>query len=284
MNSLKVQEKQNRINFLKIQYAARVCFNDAEMYNCIAWGACIISAFSIFLPNDLNTSVVNGIPFAFDFIAVIFYAMACKSVSWGARFRKYFDANVIDIKPNQFSKDERQSITEKAESIFSTHPKDGVIQIGNTSHNTPPGVKDWYEFSMPLDGIDAQFECQRQNIWWNEKISKLKIPMVLFAGIFVAGTFGFLMHILDCSVLNTILCSSGIILKIIERLCENIKYIQVSQQIDGAKRIIEAKPEIEHIEQLQMLINERRELNVLESNSIHKKVAGKLALLYRKSS
>lgn len=272
------------MKFLKIQYAARRCFNAAENYNYFAWLACIVSAFSIFLPDAWHTFIVNGIPFTFDFVAVIFYALTQKNVYWGAYLRKYFDANVIGINPSQFSKSEEQNILEKAETVFSAHPHDGLIQIRNTGHDVPPGVKNWYEFSTPLNAVEAQFECQKQNIWWDKKMSQRKIPIIVFGGISIIACFGFSMHILNRSILTTLLCSSGIILKLFERLYENIKYIQVSLQIDGSKETIEIKPEEKYVEHLQSLIDERRGINVLELNSVHKKVAAKLSALYSKSS
>ena len=284
MSSQEIQKRQNEMRFLKIQYAARVCFNAAEKYNYFAWFACIVSAFSILLPDTGHTFILNGIPFVFDFVAAIFCVLTQKNVYWGARLRKYFDANVIGINPSQFSKTEEQSVIEKAEAIFSTHPHDGLIQTRNTGHDIPPGVKDWYEFSTPLNAVDAQFECQKQNIWWDKKMSQRKIPRILFVGICIIAAFGFSMHILNRSILTTFLCSSGIILKIFERLYENIKYIQVSLQIDGSKETIEVKPEEKYVEHLQSLIDERRGINVLESNSIHKKVAAKLSALYSKFS
>lgn len=284
MSSQEIQTRQNEMKFLKIQYAARRCFNAAENYNYFAWLACIVSAFSIFLPDAWHTFIVNGIPFIFDFVAAIFCALTQKNVYWAAYLRKYFDANVIGINPGQFSKSEEQNILEKAETVFSAHSHDGLIQIRNTGHDVPPGVKDWYEFSTPLNAVEAQFECQKQNIWWNKKMSQRKIPITIFVGISIIAGFGFSMHILNRSILTTLLCSSGIILKLFERVYENIKYIQVSLQIDGSKETIEIQPEEKYVEHLQSLIDERRGINVLELNSIHKKVAAKLSALYSKSS
>ena len=284
MNSSKIQEAQNEICFLKIQYAARVSYNRAEKYNFLAWFACIVSAFSIFLPSALDESILNGIPFLFDFVAVVFYIKTCNNVKWGACLRKYFDAKVIGINPNQFSKSEEQSIIEKAENLFSQHNSDGWIQIGNTGRDNSPGVKDWYEFTKPLDGVDAQFECQRQNVWWNKKMTSRRIPISIIIGVCISIVFLFVIRVTNRSVLNTLLCSGGIILKICERVCENIKYIRISNQIDGSKKTIEVKPEWEHIEQLQLFIDERRAINVLESNSVHKKIAAKLSALYSKSA
>ena len=191
---------------------------------------------------------------------------------------------MIGINPGQFSKSEEQNILEKAETVFSAYSHDGLIQIRNTGHDVPPGVKDWYEFSTPLNAVEAQFECQKQNIWWNKKMSQRKIPITIFAGISIIAGFGFSMHILNRSILTTLLCSSGIILKLFERVYENTEYIQVSLQIDGSKETIEIQPEEKYVEHLQSLIDERRGINVLELNSIHKKVAAKLSALYSKSS
>ena len=74
ISSQEIQTRQNEMKFLKIQYAARRCFNAAENYNYFAWLACIVSAFSIFLPDAWHTFIVNGIPFIVDFVAVIFQA------------------------------------------------------------------------------------------------------------------------------------------------------------------------------------------------------------------
>lgn len=284
MSSQKIQKLQNETRFLKIQYAARRCFNMAENYNYFAWLACIVSAFSIFLPDTWHTFIINGIPFIFDFVATIFCKMTQRNVYWGAYLRKYFDANVIGINASQFSKSEEQNILEKAESVFSAHPHEGLIQIKNTGHDVPPEVKDWYEFSTPLNAVEAQFECQKQNIWWNKKMSQRKIPIIIFVGISIIVGFGFFMHMLNRSIFTTLLCSGGIILKLFERLYESIKYIQVSLKIDGSKETIEIKPEEKYVEHLQSLIDERRGINVLELNFIHKKVATKLSELYSKSS
>ena len=111
-------------------------------------------------------------------------------------------------------------------------------------------------------------------------MSQRKIPVIIFVGICIIIAFGFSMHILDRSIFTTFLCSSGLLLKVLERLYENIKYIQVSLQIDGSKETIEIKPEERYVEHLQSLIDKRREINVLELNSIHKRVAAKLSALY----
>lgn len=219
------------------------------------------------IPHELDRSALQRVIQILKYHRDVFYA-------------KIEDGN--EIKP--ISAIINVVIFEKAESIFSAHLHDGLIQTRNTGHDVPPGVKDWYEFATPLNAVDAQFECQKQNIWWDKKMSHRKIPIIIFVGICIIVAFGFSMHILNRSIFTTLLCSSGIILKIFERLYENVKYIQVSLQIDGSKETIEIKPEEKYVEHLQSLIDERRKINVLELNSVHKKVAAKLSSLYNKSS
>ena len=96
-----------------------------------------------------------------------------------------------------------------------------------------------------------------------------------FVGIFSSGLIaGISMMIFGISLLPIFY----------EKAKLNIKYIQISLQIDGSKETIEIQPEEKYVEHLQSLIDERRGINVLELNSIHKKVAAKLSALYSKSS
>ena len=53
MNSNDIQSRQNEKKLLKIQYAARVCYNDAEKMNRFAWLFFLLAAFSVFIPDTL---------------------------------------------------------------------------------------------------------------------------------------------------------------------------------------------------------------------------------------
>ena len=282
MKSNEIYSRQNQDKFLKIQYAARVNYNSAENFNKYAWLLCLISAFSIFLPRTWHEYILNGIPFAADLVAMVCSLIASDKVKWGATFRKYFDAYVLDISTDQFSETDVREILEKSEKIFLKSPEIGRIQISNAGHDSPPGVKDWYEFSELLDGIEAQFECQRQNIWWNKKMSKLRIFATACLGVTVVFTFMLLIYATSNSMLSILLCCGGIIGKIIERLIENIQYFHVSELIIGSQRTVEVHPTKESIEQLQCFIDERRAINVLESNYFHQKIAAKLSDIYKR--
>lgn len=280
MNSNEIQERQNEKTSLKVQYAARVCFNSAEKYNYFAWIACLVSAFSVFLPTSWSVYLINGIPGIADIFAFAFSLITSYQINWASKLRKYFDSYVLNIQLNQFSEAELREIREKTEKIYLRNPINAAIQIANTGNDSPPGVRNWYVFSKFYDGINAQFECQRQNTWWNTKMITARIFTTIFLLIFVGSIFLFLL--LNNSILNILLCSAGILIKICERIIENRKYFRVSRLIEGSQQTIEVHPTAEGIEKLQNLIDERRSINVLELGWFHNKLANKFSKLYEK--
>lgn len=278
MNSDIIQERQNEDKCLRIQYAARVCFNSAEKNNNLAWGACLISAFSIFLPNNWPIYIISGIPFVADIFAAIFSVVASNQVKFASKLRKYFDSYVLNIRVNQFSETELRELRERTEKICLRNPSEASVQITNSGKDSPPGVREWYVFSRFYDGIDAQFECQRQNAWWNSKMQQMRIAIT--CGSTLIMFFIFLILAMKNSTLKVLLCSAGIILKFVERLVENYRYLRVSRLIDGSLQTIEVHPTEEGIVQLQAFIDQRRSINVLEFGHLHKKLASKLSKLY----
>ena len=99
--------------------------------------------------------------------------------------------------------------------------------------------------------------------------------------LFVVGSI-FIALSLSNNMLNILLCSAGILIKICERVIENWRYLCISRQIDGSQQTIEVHPTKEGIEKLQNLIDERRSINVLELGWFHNKLANKFSKLYEK--
>ena len=102
----------------------------------------------------------------------------------------------------------------------------------------------------------------------------------LFKGIIMLLLFA-LFVLLKFDVFKLIACFAGVIIKIIERLIENYKYFKISSEIDGAAKVIEINPSKEQLDELQRMINQRREYIVLEMNFYHKKIASELSKRYR---
>lgn len=282
MNSDEIQKKQNEDKYLKVQYAARVCYNSAETCNHLAWIACLVSAFSIFFPDSWPIYIVNGIPFIADIFAVILMYITSHQVKWASKFRRYFDSYVLNINSSQFKETDRREIQERVEKICLKNPKDATIQMSNTGRDSPPGVRNWYEFTKFYDGVDSQIECQRQNTWWNKKMFRKRFLVTVCASILIIVVF--LLFTINNNIVTVILCSTGLIIKTAERLLENVKYIRISNLIEGAQLAVEAHPTKESVERLQELIDERRSINVLELNLFHRKYANILSNIYEKST
>lgn len=280
MNSNIIQERQNDEALLKVQYAARVSFNSAEKFNHFAWIACIVSAFSVFLPSSWPMYIINGIPCVADIFAFLFSIITSRKVDQASTLRKYFDSYVLDIQLNQFSESELRKIREQTEKIYLKSPVNAAVQMSNAGSDSPPGVRNWYTFSEFYDGLDAQFECQRQNTWWNSKMVMVRTIATVVL-LFAVGSI-FITLLLSNNTLNILLCSAGILIKICERVIENWRYLCISRQIDGSQQTIEVHPTKEGIEKLQSLIDERRAINVLELGWFHNKLANKLSKLYER--
>ena len=278
MNSCDIAEKQNEPFMLKVQYAARYCYNLAEKQNYFVWLLCLISAFSIFLPDELPGYLSLVVSFSADIIAWTLMILVNKNVQKAADLRKYFDTYSIGINANTYSEAEERRIAEIARKTYSKNPEIAELQMGNTGNDNPPGVHDWYMFSKQYDGLEAKFECQRQNTWWDKELFPIKYAVTLIVlGII---TVIFIILAVQNEFIKTLLCSAGLLIKLIERVVDSRKYRVLSIKIDGAQQTLEAHLTIEGIEQLQTLIDERRATNILGINFLHKKFANRLTKKY----
>ena len=278
MSSYDIAKRQNEPFALKTQYAARYCYNLAESLNYFAWLFCLISAFSIFLPNGLPWYLSFAIPFVADVIAWVLMVLVNGNVKKAANLRKYFDAYSIDIGIDQYSESEKRQLAQIAEKCYSKNTQNAKFQMNNSATCTPPGVHDWYMFSKQYNDLEAKFECQRQNIWWDKELFRIKYAATYFLFVIVVTTF--IILALRSGFVKALLCSAGLIIKLVERMIDNRKYRELSIKIDGAQQAIETHFTIEGIEQLQRLIDERRAVNVLGINLLHKKWAYKLTKKY----
>lgn len=85
------------------------------------------------------------------------------------------------------------------------------------------------------------------------------------------------------NILRILLCS-GILLKIVERVCTNIKYYIISLQIDAVEKVVSSSKTEPNLLHLQSLIEQRRALPKLKSNFLHRYLANKLSEEYRNIS
>ena len=238
----------------------------------------------IFVPDNTIKIISIGIPILLDIFALISNFIFTNKLQSAANLRNYFDAKVLMINEDEYTQLEKQKIRELALHTCQKNQSDAISSLHNTGRDIPPGVRNWYEFKRDIDGIDAQYECQSQNIWWNKKMIQKRIICLSMVGVLLTFFFIIMFIIFKSDIFSIISCSIGIILKIIERVIEHYNYHVISIKIETIQKHIENKLTTDNIKKLQLLINERRNIPVLEINFIHRKKAKELSDLYRNIS
>jgi hypothetical protein len=278
-----IENRQNEERMLRYQFAARVKYNRAEVQNDLVWLCCFISWLTIFLPHSFSREILFiAMPFWADMIATILNWRMTVNVFSASKLRKYFDAYVLRINMDEFSKTELQELEELSIKVIKQYPEKSKEQTTNTGRDDPPGIRNWYEFSQPLSEHDAIYECQKQNCWWNKKITHKRL---VYTGIgllvFIPLAIFFMMGAkTEAEILQIIFSSGGLITKCTERLIANGKYYMVSLKIDGALDVLENSRTGESMKKLQAEIDIRRAMPVLERNYIHKRLAKVYSELY----
>ena len=106
--------------------------------------------------------------------------------------------------------------------------------------------------------------------------------LIWFSIIFTALITVFVLayYLFQFDAWSIIVCSIGIIVKIVERILEHYKYHVTSIKIETIQNHIENQLTTDSIMKLQDLINKRRSIPVLEVNFIHRKKANKYSKSY----
>ncbi len=272
-----IRQRQNEEQLLSIQFVARHYYNRAEVYNFISWILCLVSFFSCILPQTLPNIVLYGIPFLIEILAAVFCYLFSNSISLGSQLRSSFDEYVLGFSEKLNVK---QELLEKIISVVNSNKKQAEIQMKNTGKDNPPGVRDWYNTDSNETGISAIFLCQKENKWWDKKLTPWKI---FLNSIFIIGCILFLWLMVSLKYISIcqIFLSAVLIFRLIERIFINISYYNVGKEIDGIEKVLEVSKTKEQISYLQSAINKKRSLNIVGINFIHKLLANKLSNIYK---
>lgn len=281
-NQDQIIQKQNDEEMLKCQYAARVCFNHAELLGEATWIFSIMAAFSIFIPNSNNLFFLF-IPAIIDLCVFVFNKFASRAVSTAASLRNYFDYIVLNVIPDQYTIKAKQEVRQKAIEISSRHKEECAEQITHTSRDNPPGVRNWYEFPANCTVENAIYECQKQNCWWNNQLSKVRttISITLIIALFVI--FLILVVLMNLSISKVIVCFISLFINLFDLIKENYYYSKVSSDMQAVMAIRGVTNSEDYLQHLQELICKRREIPVLEFNILYKRRSRYLSELYEKS-
>lgn len=276
-----IEKRQNEDRMLRYQYTSRSYYNRAETLNDLVWVCCIISWLTIFLPDSFAWGTFFiAVPFFVDIIAAILNWRMTVNVSLASALRKYFDAYVLGFNTDQFTEPEVQELEELSIKSEKHSPEKSKEQMTHTGRDNPPGIRNWYEFSQPLSEQDAIYECQKQNCWWNKKITRERIIRTIIGLSVLLPLAIFLFIETKTGILLVIFSSGGLITKCTERLVANGRYYMLSLKIDGALDVLINSRSDENIKKLQAQIDTRRAMPVLERNRIHKCHAKEYSELY----
>lgn len=283
----RIQKRQNEKQLLKCQFVARRYYNLAEKANLSAFISSIASALLVLIPesnNETISAVLLLLPALLGIISIVSYKLLDFYVKTASELRNYFDQKVTGIVISEYPEHRIRRIREKIENITKRHKEECKIQTANTGRDTPPGVRDWYEFARLFPDCDVVVECQRQNQWWNNKLLRLRV--YLYAVIFLSSVAGFIIICLSgqLTLIRCIACFFSIVLTFLDRIVQNVKYIIVSKKIDWFFEIPSLSKNPDQIKSLQELICSRREYRVTEINLFHKKRSKNLSEEYERIS
>ena len=255
---------------LNCQYSARVLFNRAEKYSYFTFIISIFSALCVFLNGNMASFLI---PVITSILSVVTTYLMKKNQKLAAMIRNYFDANVLGINDNNYSETEVCKIASIVEKIISKSPKKHSIQISHTGKDDPPGVKDWYQFSKDYPGNEAVFECQKQNCWWNDRLCKNRITILMGLFIVFIVIYCLITHYLKISFFHSLLCVISLLLGLGYQIVENITYLKISNDLNVLLNVPNISQNEEQLYHIQARLNDRRELAVLEINWLHRRTS-----------
>lgn len=275
-------EKQNEDRMLKFQYTARHYFNKAEVTGYIALVLSLFSAFCIFLPESHNISVIA--PLIIDGLFLVSQKIASSDLKKAALLRNYYDSYVLGIPNESYIDDTIRNMNEIVTKLTLRYPKSCQEQISHSGHDDPPGVKNWYEFSRNFPDNEAVLECQKQNCWWTDKLSFMRIWLTIIPLLIILVLCGICLFLYGIPLINTFACYATLLYGSIDLVISNVQYFLISRDLKTIKAVPHIADNPEALSHLQEKINQRRELQVLEINAIHKRFAKSWSELYAETS
>ena len=267
----KIQKKQNDETMLKCQFAARKCFNLAEVFGDIAFVVSLMSVVLILLPEISIESISLFLPIVLDCLALGSYAIMGRCISVGAYIRNYVDQFVLNIDRSKYSREDRIGIENRVNRIARMFSKECSEQIANTGHDNPPGVRDWYEFSKQYEDSDVVFECQKKNARWNTELTQKRLVLQISILFLLAILYVVVCVLCGISIPRIIACALSAVLTLFDRAKENLKYIRQTEKIRDRIEALEISKDNAQIKGLQELIEESRKIRVVGINLLHKK-------------
>ncbi|EKO1912023.1 hypothetical protein PZQ55_001055 [Clostridium botulinum] len=280
MNDIYVRQNQDEI--LILQYSQRKHYEFAEKLQYFLWISMVIN---ICIVNNENLKVLLGrnIITSIGVIYTIIYTIIKFAINNYIKIGA-FTKELIDCKLYKFDVTKRlinsnytiDKLKEKAVSKKNKYKDDYMVQIQNTGKDKPPGLRNWYEDRKYKDINRAIYECQCENLWWDEKLSTTYMVIFVSIGAVIIGSL--LLANKDTTILVLIF---GIIIPGIQIIIELLTQLYFFNEIVKKYRTkvgmlrkeIEkdmAAIKMERLLELQDIILERRLYKFLIPTMLHR--------------
>jgi len=285
-NQEEITKAENERPALECQYAARYYFNAAEKFFTLALIVSFISVLAAFIPSTSSAAfniALSILSVLCDAVVILLTIMMHKAVEKAATLRNYFDRIVFNLEGDNSSEDMHRTIREWIQTAIYKNLENYKLQIQNSGRDTPPGVKNWYEFSKDFPGNEAVHECQRQNVWWDKKQSKCRLAILVIL-ILCAIVMLLLYARNGASPLKILICAISIIVVFSDHIQNYYTYIKQSYILEGASIEADYGGNIQQIIHVQELIEQRRKIPILGINLIHAHSSKKLSEQYEEIS
>lgn len=265
-------KRQNNEDILDLLYSQKVSYDKAEIYNRIGWGMTallmILTVGKLFIPsweqpfNMIELIIAVGV-FAVDY-------KTKKLINWGAETKGLIDSILFD-----FPIQNREKLIEYAIKIKNKNKDDYELKTTHRGDDNIRGVRDWYTEYSSNNHYKVILNCQKENVWWNEKlVNYYKKIIGIFIGISILLALVFISYFaikIDFAW-GLMILGSTILIRSIEQIMTIRTYIKAMEHAQAKVELIEADSNnlnMESLQSLQKNIDENRKSGFLVPSWVH---------------
>lgn len=261
-----INKKQNEEEMIQLLYYSRNLYNRSTQIFILKLIVVIIN-IALSLEQE-NTIFLSAIIFGLFTLLEIIERVCVKNA---ARARNLFDIILFGFDTVKYE----AKIKEKAYIFCRKHKANYEIQKENLGTDDPPGLKNWYTPNNGKTKNEIVFKCQIENTKWDKKITNtdLGIFIVVLVLVVLIVIYKYYNKMLS-ELISVILVGIELIYEVTKRALLYIKYNKnVSNREFLIDEFSDSKISKKHLKSLQTLIEERREMDLVPLNFIHRKVS-----------
>ncbi len=278
-----IYEKQNENEVLLLLFSARKLYNRASILNTLLWCAALTS---VLLSNNGYVKEKLGyyiivIPVILTFATNFLQNMINSTIQLGASTKELIDRTLFNFTiPKEIGGYTKEELYERAIKERDKHTKEYATAIKNTGRDKSKGVRNWYEGIMNKEGNEAILACQKENAWYDKKISRayagvcvvILIALISLIILFIQkNSQGFPILVIICSYMS-------LLRKIYTDLkkYQAVKNYALSMEVAIENAEISSELTSDVLDRLQKYIYQRRLIHFTPFNLIHSFYALKL--------